>query len=190
MSFQAYIDNIKQKTGKSPEDFKKLASAAGLLQPGVKTMQIVAWLKSEFGLGHGHAMAIVSTLEAAPETASSPEERIAAHFSGSKAQWLAPFESYKARVTAFGDDVSLKGGGSYLTFLRNEKKFVIVVVGSAHMDIGIKLKGVAPTERFEEAGKWNAMVTHRVRVSSAEEIDEELISWANRAYLSVNPSRS
>ena len=25
MSFQAYIDNIKAKTGKSPDDFKKLA---------------------------------------------------------------------------------------------------------------------------------------------------------------------
>ncbi len=25
MSFQAYIDNIKAKTGKTPDDFKKLA---------------------------------------------------------------------------------------------------------------------------------------------------------------------
>jgi len=25
MSFQAYIDNIKTKTGKTPEDFRKIA---------------------------------------------------------------------------------------------------------------------------------------------------------------------
>lgn len=58
MSFQAYLDNIKAKTGKTPEDFKKLAEEKGLLKPGVKAMEIVNWLKKDFGLGHGHAMAI------------------------------------------------------------------------------------------------------------------------------------
>ena len=61
MSFQAYIDNIKAKTGKTPEDFKKLAKKKGLLSPGVKAMQIANWLKEDFGLGHGHAMAIYAT---------------------------------------------------------------------------------------------------------------------------------
>jgi len=63
MSFQAYIDNIKTKTGKSPDDFKKLAEKKGFLQKGrlkenVKAGEIVAWLKKDFDLGHGHAMAI------------------------------------------------------------------------------------------------------------------------------------
>jgi hypothetical protein len=63
MSFQAYIDNIKAKTGKTPEDFKKLAEKKGFLQNGelkngTKAAGIVAWLKKDFNLGHGHAMAI------------------------------------------------------------------------------------------------------------------------------------
>ncbi|MBC7383366.1 MAG: DUF4287 domain-containing protein [Bacteroidia bacterium] len=63
MSFQAYIDNIKTKTGKSPEDFIRLAEEKGLLQhgkllPTTKASQIVAWLKEDFDLGHGHSMAI------------------------------------------------------------------------------------------------------------------------------------
>ena len=63
MSFQAYIDNIKAKTGKSPEDFKKKAEEKGFwekgkLKEGVKAGDIVAWLKKDFGLGHGHSMAI------------------------------------------------------------------------------------------------------------------------------------
>ena len=58
MSFQAYLDNIKAKTGKTPEDFTKLAEEKGLLNPGVKAGEIVSWLKKDFGLGHGHAMAI------------------------------------------------------------------------------------------------------------------------------------
>ena len=49
MSFQAYIDNIKIKTGKSPDDFKKLAEKKGFLQKGkltptVKATEITDWL--------------------------------------------------------------------------------------------------------------------------------------------------
>ena len=63
MSFQAYIDNIKQKTGKTPDDFKQLAEEKGLLKPGVKAGEIIAWLKEDFGLGHGHAMTIYTTFD-------------------------------------------------------------------------------------------------------------------------------
>jgi hypothetical protein len=68
MSFQAYLTNIKAKTGKSPEDFLALATKKGFvrdggLAPGVKVGVIVAWLKQDFKLGHGHAMAIVAFLK-------------------------------------------------------------------------------------------------------------------------------
>jgi hypothetical protein len=50
------------------------------------------------------------------------------------------------------------------------------------MDIGIKLKGAPPKGRFEKAGAWNAMVTHRVRVEDPKQIDTEVISWLHQAY--------
>jgi hypothetical protein len=63
MSFQAYLNNIKTKTGKSPDDFKRLAEQKGFLQngqitAGTRAGDIVKWLKEDFELGHGHAMAI------------------------------------------------------------------------------------------------------------------------------------
>ena len=63
MSFQAYIDNIKLKTGNGPKEFKKLATKKGFLQngqikSGIKAGDILKWLKDYFDLGHGHAMAI------------------------------------------------------------------------------------------------------------------------------------
>ncbi|MBC7472290.1 MAG: DUF4287 domain-containing protein [candidate division SR1 bacterium] len=68
MSFQAYIDNIKTKTGKTPEDFRLLAEQKGFVMNGkipksLKVTQIVNWLKEEFELGHGHVMAIIPTLK-------------------------------------------------------------------------------------------------------------------------------
>ncbi len=63
MSFQAYLNNIQTKTGKSPEDFKRFAEEKGFLKEGqlvntVKATEITNWLKKDFELGHGHAMAI------------------------------------------------------------------------------------------------------------------------------------
>ena len=58
MSFQAYLDNIRAKTGKTPEEFKTLATRAGVYKPDMKARELVAWLKDEFELGHGHSMAI------------------------------------------------------------------------------------------------------------------------------------
>jgi hypothetical protein len=58
MSFQAYIDNIKAKTGKTPEDFKELADKAGVYKRDMKAGDLVNWLKKDFDLGHGHCMAI------------------------------------------------------------------------------------------------------------------------------------
>ena len=68
MSFQAYLDNIQTKTGKSPDDFRRLAAKQGYaengqLRAGVKAGEILAWLKKDFDLGHGHAMAIVALLK-------------------------------------------------------------------------------------------------------------------------------
>ncbi len=61
MSFQAYLANIQTKTGKTPEDFVRLAEEKGFIAKGaitVKATEIVNWLKADFELGHGHANAI------------------------------------------------------------------------------------------------------------------------------------
>lgn len=68
MSFQAYLDNIQEKTGNTPDDFKRLAKKRGFadakgLCDGIKAGEIVAWLKEDFDLGHGHAMALVALLK-------------------------------------------------------------------------------------------------------------------------------
>jgi hypothetical protein len=72
VTFQAYLDNIKKKTGKSPGDFQQLASqkgfmAGGMLRKDIKVGEVVSWLKDDFGLGHGHAMAIVAVLKGPPK---------------------------------------------------------------------------------------------------------------------------
>ena len=58
MTFQAYLDAVREKTGKTPEQLKALADTAGVYQPDMKATTLVEWLHDEFGLGRGHSMSV------------------------------------------------------------------------------------------------------------------------------------
>lgn len=179
MSFQAYIDNIHAKTGKTTDDFRALAAEEGLTKFG----EIVAWLKADFGLGHGHANAMAQLLVNADKLKTSSNDKLDSHFTGGKAKWRAVYDGLAAEIKSFGDDITLMPNRTYVNVQRGGKKFAILQASTAErFDIGIKLKDSAPTGRFEAAGSWNNMVTHRVRISDPEEVDAELVAWLKRAY--------
>lgn len=182
MTYQAYLDNIQAKTGKTPEDFKALAAKKGFLEPGAKAGDIVAWLKRDFGLGHGHAMAIVLLLRQVNAPKVSAEEGIGRHFGGARAHWRKPYDQLVRSIRKFGPDVSLAPTNSYISLLRNGRKFGVLQLTSDRMDVGIKLKGRSPRGRFQKSGAWNNMVTHRVQVNDPKALDAELISWLHEAY--------
>jgi hypothetical protein len=174
--FASYLENIKAKTGKTPNDFRVLAAKKGL----EKTGEIVAWLKADFALGHGHANAIAHLLT---RVEVRPEDKVAAHFSGNKSAWRKAYDALEPKLRKFGSDVEIAPNRTYINLCRGTKKFGIVQISSAdRIDIGIKLKGVAATQRLELAGSWNAMVTHRVRIVDAKEINAEVLAWLKQAY--------
>ncbi len=65
MSFQAYLDNIEDKTGLTPRQFAQLAAERGF-DSSTKAAPILAWLKAAYGLGRGHGMALVYVITQGP----------------------------------------------------------------------------------------------------------------------------
>lgn len=68
MSFQGYLKTIKEKTGLGPAELREKAEEKGFTESGnlkstVKAGEIVTWLKEDYQLGHGHAMAIYALLK-------------------------------------------------------------------------------------------------------------------------------
>ncbi len=189
MSLQAYYDNIQAKTGKTPQDFKALAEKKGFLRAGTKTGQIVEWLKQDYGLGRGHAMAIVLSLQSATQPRVSQDEQITKLFRGDRAKWRKTYDQLLARVLKFGPDVSVDPTNSYISLLRAGKKFAVVQVTAERFDIGIKRKGTKPTDRFQPAGAWNGMVTHRVQVHEPKEMDAQVMTWLKAAFDEAYRSR-
>lgn len=177
-AFQSYLVNIKAKTGLTPEDFRVLAKEKGL----TKASEVVAWLKSDYGPGYGHAGAIWLMIGHADDVKASPQDKIDKLFAGNKAGWRKAYDVLEEKVRKFGTDVEVAPNMTYINLCRGSKKFAIVQTTAERLDIGVKLKGVKPTDRFEAAGAWNAMVTHRVRITDSKQMDKEVLAWLKQAY--------
>jgi hypothetical protein len=87
MSFQAYLDNIETKTGLTPRQFIELARERGF-DTTTKATPIVAWLKADYGLGHGHAMALVHVITKGDQISSKHVGTAGTHSDASDRLWL------------------------------------------------------------------------------------------------------
>ncbi len=59
MSFQAYLDNVEKKTGKTPNDFIEEARIKNL----TKHKELLVWLQNDYELGVGHAKAVIYVIQ-------------------------------------------------------------------------------------------------------------------------------
>lgn len=180
-AIEDYLAEVTAKTGKTVEDFRLLAEQKGIQ----KTNQLVQWLSSEYGLGYHQAGAINYMLFHAEHAAASQEGKLDYHFSGGKAHWRECCEELIRQVSSFGADVEVAPNTTYINLQRNGKKFALLQTSAGRLNIGIKRKGTDPTERFEPAGKWNAMVTHRLRITDPQQVDGEVLDWLRQAYLAA-----
>lgn len=87
MSFQAYLDNIEEKTGLTPRQFIERAQERGF-GPGTKSGEIVAWLADDYGLGRGHAMALVKVITTGAQISDKHVNTGGSHSDPSNLLWL------------------------------------------------------------------------------------------------------
>ena len=88
MSFQAYLDKIEEKTGLTPRELVEKAKARGYDADGVKAGVICDWLKEDYDLGRGHAMAIVHVIKNGPGISDKHVGRKGAHGDPTNVLWL------------------------------------------------------------------------------------------------------
>lgn len=88
MSFQAYLDAIEKKTGRTPRQLLAEAIERGYQEPGVKAGVIVQWLADDYGLGRGHAMAMVHVIQKGPQISTKHVGSDGAHRDETDTLWL------------------------------------------------------------------------------------------------------
>jgi len=181
-AYQTQLKNIQTRTGKSLDELYAFIRASGLGKHG----EIREMAKQELGLGHGDANTLAkfyleSLAESArPEETTLQPDVVSEIYSGAKAGLRPIHESVMAAITALGPfEIAPKKG--YLS-LRRKRQFAMLGPGTkGRVEVGINMKGVAPTERLiaQEPG---GMCQYKVYLSQPEEVDPQLIAWLRQAY--------
>lgn len=173
------INNLPGKTGKSLSQWHTLLAKAGLEKHG----EMMKLLKTEHGVTHGFANLIVLKFrEQQDGGADSTGDPVNAQYQGAKAGLRPIYEAIIKAVSAFGKDVEISPKKTYVS-LRRKKQFALIQPSTRdRIDVGINLKGVAAKGRLEKSGSFNAMVSHRVRISDKKDVNVELKKWLQKAY--------
>ena len=175
----AMIANMKEKTGKTLPQWVKIAKASKLDKHGA----IVKHLKADHGMTHGFANLVAhETLQSAAFTTKDSGSLVDAQYAGAKSELRPIYDALIKQIGKFGKDVEVAPKKAYVS-LRRGKQFAIVQPSTkTRVDVGINLKGVPPTARLEKSGSFNAMVSHRVRLSGKADVDKDLVKWLKQAY--------
>ena len=171
------IANLEAKTGKTMDAWVRLVQGEKLAKHG----EMVAFLKSKHGMGHGYANLVAHSV-AGGGTLSRGDDPVAEQYAGAKAGLKPIYDAILSAVQKFGRDVEVTPKKANVS-LRRSKQFALVQPSTAtRLDVGINLKGVAPAGRLEASGSFSSMVSHRVRLESVKGVDQELIGWLKQAY--------
>ncbi|MHB1134215.1 MAG: DUF5655 domain-containing protein [Chloroflexota bacterium] len=176
----AVAANLPAKTGKDLATWAELLRAQDLTSFKAR----VEWLKREHGLGHVQAQVVAWEIDrplAAPPP--SAEVLLAAQYAGEKAALLPIYERLVAAARALGDDVRLEERQTYMTLVRRRQFGLIQPTSRQRVTLGLKLPGAVETPRLRPAGSFGSgQVTHRVDLTSVEEVDDEVRVWLSQAY--------
>ncbi len=176
---QTMIDNLEAKTGKALDEWLALLSRTAAGKHG----EIVKLLKTEHGVTHGFANLIAHRYrEQVSGGPAADSDLVAKQYAAAKAGLRPIYDAIIAVVEGFGSDVEIAPKKAYVSLRRN-KQFALVQPSTRdRVDLGINLKGAEPTARLETSGSFNAMVSHRVRLSEPKDVNRELKHWLKAAY--------
>lgn len=173
-ALQTMIDNLPDKTGRSLEDWhKELAK-----QQFTKHSEAVNFLKSEHNVTHGYANTIVQLSKKEDATA---EDLVTAQYKG-KEDLLPIYNKLIEVVGEFGNDVVITPKKASVSIIRKRQFALIKPATKTRLDLGLKFNDKGIDDRLGNSGPFGAMCTHRVQLTAASEVDDELHAWLKEAY--------
>jgi hypothetical protein len=176
---ESMIQNLAQKTGKTLAEWVVIARSAGYS----KHKEVINYLKAEHGLTYGYANLIaLKVFERNDAAGPAEKDLVTEQYSGEKSALRPIYDAILSAVSLFGPDVEVSPKKAYVSLRRNKQFAIVQPSTKERVDVGINLKGFEPQARLEESGSFNAMVSHRVRLERAEQVDAELIGWLKSAY--------
>jgi predicted transport protein len=176
-AMETQVKNLEEKTGKKLEEWIQIVNGSGLKKHG----ELVAFLKENYGLGHGYANMVVHNAKQSHAGFSEDEVLINEQYKG-KETLKTWYDKLMKEAAAFGSDVEVSPKKAYVS-LRRKKQFAILQPSTrTRLDIGLNLKDASPAGKLEDAGSWNSMCNYRIKIEDEKGVDSDVIGWLKKAY--------
>ena len=171
------IENLRKNTGKSLEQWIAIVNKEQLEKHG----QIVKFLKEQHGFTHGFANLVALKSAAAAKPAGSDDDLVAKQYEG-REHFRPLYERLINEIGQFGTDVEIAPKKAYVS-LRRKKQFALLQpVSKTRFEIGIILRDQPATGKLQAITTPNGMCSHKIILSSEQDIDKEAIKWLKAAY--------
>ena len=173
-ALKTMIDNMPEKTGKSLDEWKMILKEKSF----EKHSEAVKYLKTEHNVTHGFANTIVTLSK---EEKNDPEDLVDTQYAG-KESLIPVYNELITFIKTLGSDITITPKKGSVSIIRKRQFVLIKPATKTRIDLGFKLKDKPVSERLENSGPFGTMCTHRVKISEAKEIDNELKDWIKEAY--------
>jgi len=184
---QATIVRLKEKTGRTLDEWLNLVKKSG--PPTEKERR--EWLKEHYDLGTNYSWWIAEQSVGKGTEDTDPDEYLkAAHryveemYSGGKAGLRPIYDRLLALGLGMGKDVKACPCKTIVPLYRNHVFAQIKPSTRTRIDFGLALGPTRGKGRLDETGGFakKDRITHRIAISSLEQIDDEVKRWLKTAY--------
>ena len=184
---QKWIAELKQKTGRSLDEWLRLIKKTGPKDEKARR----EWLKTEHGLGTNSAWWLAERAEGKGSEVSDPdaylqaaEGYVEAMFSGGKADLRPIYDALLKTGLKVGKDAKACPCQTIVPLYRKHVFAQIKPTTRTRIDMGFALGDMKPKGRLIDTGGFakKDRITHRIPITSLDDIDDEVNHWLKVAY--------
>ena len=187
MMVQKWIETLPEKTGHSVDEWIEIIKKQG--PEGEKERR--AWLKERYNLGTNTAGWLAERADGKGWEEDTPEGYlqqaeiyVEEMFAGAKAGLRPIYEELLKIGLKIGKDVKACPGKTIVPLYRNHVFAQLKPTTRTRLDLGFALGSMKAPARLIDTGGFEKKdrITHRIPISSLEEIDDEVKHWLKVAY--------
>ena len=172
------IENLKINTGKSLEQWIKIVRAKNFSKHG----EIIKFLKQEHSFTHGFAnLVALKARESDADSFENKDDLIDLQYKG-KEHFKPLYDKLVTEISQFGNNIEIAPKKAYVS-LRSKKQFAILNPATkSRFEIGLIIKNQNGEGLLEEIKTSNSMYSHKINLTSIEDLNNEVMNWIKIAY--------
>lgn len=176
----AVADSMHERTGRSLQEWVAIVRSSGI--DPLDQNAVRRWLKSEHGVLQNSQWAIADAAACAAGWVRPTEDQyVGQQYAGPKAALRPIFDRIREIVESFGGDVRMEGRATYTPFVRRRQFAAVAAASRTRVDVGLRYTD-APDSTLLAPAKAPGQATHKLSLTSVDEITDEVASLLKTAY--------